>query len=64
MTQVAKGEFFKALDRLYDTSVEQTKRIKLMMADSKKYDERINALLIITERHDRRIRWLEGTDQA
>jgi hypothetical protein len=64
MTEFEKEEFWKALGRLYDTNVEQTKQIELLAAASKKHDERINALLIITERHDRRIRGLEGTDQA
>jgi len=64
MTEYEKDEFWKALGRLYDSTVALRETVEQLAAASTKHDERINALLIITERHERRIRGLEGTDQA
>jgi hypothetical protein len=46
MTEYEKEEFWKALNRLYETAVEQTKQIE-------KDTENIRALARIADMHDR-----------
>jgi hypothetical protein len=60
MTDYEKEEFWSALRRLYDTSVEHTKQIELLLATVKQDSENIRALARIADMHDRRIAGLEG----
>jgi hypothetical protein len=52
MTGFEKEEFWKALNRLYETAVEHTKQLE-------KDSENIRALVRIAEMHDRRLTRLE-----
>ena len=52
MTEFEKGEFWQALNRLYETAVEHTKQLE---QDA----ENIRALARIADMHDRRLTRLE-----
>jgi hypothetical protein len=52
MTDYEKEEFWKALNRLYETAVEHTRQLE---RDS----ENIRALVRVAEMHDRRLTRLE-----
>jgi hypothetical protein len=63
MTDYEKEEFWKALGRLYDTTVELRIASEKQLAASKQTDERILALVRIAELHDRRLSKLEQSDE-
>jgi hypothetical protein len=63
MTDYEKEEFWKALGRLYDTTVELRIASEKQLAASKQTDERILALVRIAELHDRRLSNLEQSDE-
>jgi hypothetical protein len=52
MTDLEKAEFWKALNRLYETAVEHTKQLD-------RDAENIRALARIADMHDRRLSQLE-----
>ncbi|MGI8743879.1 MAG: hypothetical protein ACR2NN_15150 [Bryobacteraceae bacterium] len=60
MTDYEKEQFWSALQRLYDTSLETTKQVQALLATSTQDGEKIRALVRIAELHDRRITGLEG----
>jgi hypothetical protein len=60
MTDFDKEEFWKALGRLYDTTVELRIASARQLATSKQDGERILTLLRIAEFHDRRVTKLEN----
>ena len=53
MTDFQKEEFWKALNRLYDTALEHSKQL---VQDA----ENIRALVRVAEVHERRLNGLEG----
>lgn len=59
MTDLEKEEFWKALGRLYDATVELRIASEKQLATSKQDGEHIRALVRLAELHDRRITRLE-----
>ena len=63
MNQFEKDEFWKALGRLYDSTLALRETVEQLTRNVQQDGEHIRALVRIAEMHERRGR-LEGTDQA
>jgi hypothetical protein len=64
MNQFEKDEFWKALGRLYDSTLALRETVEELTRNVQQDGEHIRALVRIAEMHERRISRLEGTDQA